>query len=61
MTKKECSTCKHWRLDRGTGKRICIGARSDEYGDYTAGGHKCLAWEPTQPGERKNNDTGNRG
>lgn len=52
-TAKSCSSCKHWRLDRGTGKRICIGMESDEYGDYTHESHKCKAWEPKERREKK--------
>ena len=56
MEAKQCSSCRNWRLDRGSGRRICIGDRSDEYGDYTAGIHKCFAWQPKSAGERKHMD-----
>lgn len=58
MDVRKCETCKHWRLDLGTNRRICLGALSDEYGDYTAETHKCMAWEQAE--KRRQDDTGDR-
>lgn len=55
MAAKNCKSCKHWRLDRGTNRYVCICPHSDEYGDYTADFFKCRAFEAKEE-ERSRNE-----